>query len=177
MKSLRKFLKSFKKWASGLSISRILPFGFLLALPIFLYVKTQKVGRAITRIRSNPTDTLIYETLLEAGYNPMYWVVVARHETGNYTSSIYENARNLFGMKLPKIRPTTAIGEFAGHARYFDRKASVDDLILYMDYFDYPKSFSSLSGQVRYMKEKGYFGDSYENYYNACNRIWNQLQK
>jgi len=40
----------------------------------------------------------------------------AGFETGNFTSVIFKENNNLFGMKLPKVRKTTAIGENRGHA-------------------------------------------------------------
>lgn len=75
--------------------------------------------------------------------NPRYWFVStnliyaqAKHETGNFTSSIFKNNNNLFGMKLAKKRSTTAIGEKSGHAVYKTLFHSV------LDYFKRQKEFN-----------------------------------
>lgn len=39
-------------------------------------------------------------------------------ETNNFTSNIFKNNNNLFGMKCAKQRPTIHIGENLGHAQY-----------------------------------------------------------
>ena len=54
-------------------------------------------------------------------------------ETGNFTSRIFRESHNLFGMKLPKIRPTVATGERYGHATYCHWKDSVDDYLLWQE--------------------------------------------
>lgn len=41
-----------------------------------------------------------------------------RLETGNLSSTISRKNKNLFGMKYPRKRETTAIGEYLGHAKY-----------------------------------------------------------
>ena len=52
-------------------------------------------------------------------------------ETGSFRSSIFKEANNLFGMKLARSRPTTAIGEYSGHAMYDHWTQSVMDYALY----------------------------------------------
>lgn len=68
---------------------------------------------------------------------PVYWLLPtrliyaqARLETGNFTSDIYKEGYNLFGMKLPKVRPTTATGENRGHAVFPSVWHSVYDYFL-----------------------------------------------
>lgn len=54
-------------------------------------------------------------------------------ETGNFTSKNYRIRNNLFGMKFPGKRPTTAIGKSKnyGYAIYEDFKASIEDRFIY----------------------------------------------
>lgn len=52
-------------------------------------------------------------------------------ETGNFKSCIFRENNNLFGMKLAKVRPTTAIGYNYGHAAYNNWQESVDDYLLW----------------------------------------------
>lgn len=54
----------------------------------------------------------------------------AKLETGNFTSPIFKENHNLFGMKVAEKRPTSAIGINRGHAQYRDWKDSVIDYAL-----------------------------------------------
>ena len=58
----------------------------------------------------------------------------ARLETGNFTSDIFKENHNLFGMKVAEKRPTLAIGLHRGHAQYRDWKDSVVDYALFQSY-------------------------------------------
>lgn len=55
----------------------------------------------------------------------------ARLETGNFSSSIFKENNNLFGMKVATKRPTTNKGEENGHAYYENWKESVVDYAFY----------------------------------------------
>ena len=60
---------------------------------------------------------------------PMYAVALysqAVHETNNFTSNIYQNANNAFGMRIAGVRPQnrvgvfeTANGNFAMYAKFW----------------------------------------------------------
>ena len=52
-------------------------------------------------------------------------------ETGNFTSRIFRENHNLFGMKLAKVRPTVATGEQYRHATYCSWQDSVNDYLLW----------------------------------------------
>ena len=52
-------------------------------------------------------------------------------ESGNFTSDIFKENNNLFGMKLPRLRATEATGENRGHATFETWDDSVDDYALY----------------------------------------------
>lgn len=54
----------------------------------------------------------------------------ARLESGNFTSDIFIENNNLFGMKVAERRPTTAIGVNRGHAVYKSWQESVLDYAL-----------------------------------------------
>ncbi len=58
----------------------------------------------------------------------------ARLETGNFTSDIFKENHNLFGMKVAGKRPTSALGEHRGHAKYRNWKDSVVDYALFQSY-------------------------------------------
>jgi uncharacterized FlgJ-related protein len=52
-------------------------------------------------------------------------------ESGSYTSDVYTKANNCFGMKLAKQRPTTAIGEYKGYAKYKNIRDCLIDYALW----------------------------------------------
>lgn len=58
----------------------------------------------------------------------------ARLETGNFTSDIFKENHNLFGMKMAEKRPTSAIGINRGHASYTNWRESVIDYALFQSF-------------------------------------------
>ncbi len=58
----------------------------------------------------------------------------AKLETGNFTSDIFKENHNLFGMKMAEKRPTSAIGINRGHAAYSNWKQSVIDYALFQSF-------------------------------------------
>ena len=69
--------------------------------------------------------------------NPEVAMAQAKLETGNFTSSIWIENRNLFGMHQPHIRPTYSMGEAKKCAIYSHWLYSVKDYKLMQDfYFD-----------------------------------------
>lgn len=58
----------------------------------------------------------------------------ARLETGNFTSDIFKENHNLFGMKMAELRPTSAVGVNRGHALYTNWKESVVDYALFQSF-------------------------------------------
>lgn len=63
--------------------------------------------------------------------HPEIVLAQARLESGNFTSSIFLENNNLFGMKKAYSRPTTAVGEARGHAVYNSWQQSLADYALY----------------------------------------------
>jgi hypothetical protein len=52
-------------------------------------------------------------------------------ETGNFSSRVYKQNNNLFGMRLPKSRLTTATSSNYGYAVYPDVFSSIEDRLIY----------------------------------------------
>lgn len=119
-------------------------------------------------------DLLIQKVLTDHGYSPLmakYFAAVSRHETGNYTSNVLKSANNLFGMKFPRIRQTTARHEDkSGYAVYSDKADSVRDLVHYLIARDYPRHFVSARSLVSFMKDKAYFEAPLTEYINGVER-------
>lgn len=58
----------------------------------------------------------------------------AKLESGTFTSKIFKQNNNMFGMRMPRQRPTTAISEQNGFAMYRDWKDCLYDYALYQAY-------------------------------------------
>jgi len=108
-----------------------------------------------------------------------YWIAISQHETAGWTSRVYREGNNLFGMTRAS-KNTLAIGalDYGEHqAIYKSIRDSAKDQILYLNVrFHYPREFGSLKDLIDYMKSKGYFGDSVSNYYSAVSRWYAQDQ-
>jgi len=71
----------------------------------------------------------------------------AKIETGHFTSKVFRENHNLFGMKLPRQRSTTAIGEQYNHAEYTSWRQSVVDYKLWQD-----KVLTKVKGRRAYLR-------------------------
>lgn len=96
---------------------------------------------------------------------------VAAHETGNFKSNLLNRYNNAFGMRPAKKRAKfyDAVTD-DNYAIYSSVKKSVDD---FMDWFHYHKKDipTDVTQGVYFMKSKGYFEDSVENYLNGV-KYW-----
>lgn len=89
-----------------------------------------------------------------------WWFLVSQMETAGFTSNLFRNFHNLFGMKQPAKRDTLSLGPTpSGFATFASDQDSVKDLALYLREFHYPYDFNTLDDQLKFMKSKGYFGD------------------
>lgn len=75
----------------------------------------------------------------------------ARLETGNFTSKIFKENKNMFGMKLPRLRKTTAIGEQNNHAKYTSWVQSLADYKLWQS--DVLKKANTKRKYLRYLSK------------------------
>jgi uncharacterized FlgJ-related protein len=68
--------------------------------------------------------------------SPEVIVAQAKLETGHFSSELCVRYNNLFGMKMPRNRPTTAVAEtINGYAIYRSWYESVEDMKLFQDYY------------------------------------------
>lgn len=108
--------------------------------------------------------------LIMGGMNIMYIDVAiaqSKLETNNYTSDIFLESGNLFGMKVAKLRPYTHFGEHRGHADYKGMwKLSVIDYALWQA--REAKNVKSID-QYYYLLSKMYAEDP--NYINKLKNI------
>ena len=98
------------------------------------------------------------------------WITaIAQFETANFSSRIFNENRNAFGMTVPRIRPFLGTSSNIYHeglpmAKYSSTYRSAQDFVEYLKYFNYPTNIKSIDSFVKMMKDKGYFSDSYTNY-------------
>jgi len=107
-----------------------------------------------------------------------YIVAQAKHETGNFQSGVYNNNLNMFGMLMPRKRPTLATpgtpsretpGAF--WAKFKTDGDSIRDLFLWMDYTKFPLLVSDADEYANELKQRSYYGDTVTNYSNAL-KAW-----
>lgn len=67
--------------------------------------------------------------------NPQIVFSQAILETGNFTSELFVEGKNLFGFRVAKKRPTPAIGEYNYHAKYWHFYDSIRDYKYFQDYW------------------------------------------
>lgn len=137
------------------------------------------VGLVVVMMRKQNPTRIIIDELTEAGYSERMarmWVAVSRHETGDFTSPLFRNANNMFGMMQPKIRATTSIGTYRASegdfARFRNLSDSAKDLVLYLRARQYPRDFETVDKLVEFMKSKGYFQDNIDRYKNGVKRFY-----
>ena len=87
---------------------------FLVPWGVLYLMHLRKQDRLIKMNTINKIGKEVYFLLLEHGVSlqlARYITAQAAHETGNFTSKIFKENNNLFGMKKPAVRKTYAIGE------------------------------------------------------------------
>ena len=81
-----------------------------------------------------PNQREVYEELVRLDVKfPDIVLAQTILESGNFSSKVAKQNNNLFGMRMPKVRQTTAIGQRYGYARYYNWKESVKDYKLWQE--------------------------------------------
>ncbi len=147
---------------------------FLLLSPVLLLLS--KTGRQKLMNTRNSIGEDLFYILLGLGINITlckYLVAQAAHETANFTSKIFKLNNNLFGMKLPKVRLTTAIGEKYGHAVFKSLEDSAEDMAFYLaaNRMNFIK-YKSLDEYIEDLKSRKYFEADLETYKNGCKHFY-----
>ena len=141
-----------------------------LALLFYLFVKflrTEKTPQVSNVKIHEDYRAYILAQLSAAGITgelAKYIFSQAAFETGNFSSVIFKEQNNLFGMKLARVRPTTATGEKRGHAVFKSIADSVKDYAIYYRYVKLPSAFSGIPAFTRALKDKKYFEADYNQY-------------
>lgn len=84
--------------------------------------------------KTPPNQREVYQQIVSIGIKfPDVALAQAILESGNFKSKIAKENNNFFGMRLPKSRQTTAVGQKSGYARYLSWKDSIRDFKLWQD--------------------------------------------
>ena len=94
----------------------------------------------------------------------------AMHETGNFTSRLYLEQNNLFGMGHPIIRETTSLGDVRGFANYATLEDSVTDMLLWLTEFNLKPTYTDSKDYVKDIRQNGYFTAPFIDYHNALRK-------
>jgi len=141
-----------------------------LALLSYLFVKSlrTKENPQVSKVKiKDDYRAYILAQLSNSGITgelAKYIFCQAAFETGNFSSEIFRDQNNLFGMKLARVRPTTATGEKRGHAVFKSIADSVKDYAIYYRYVKLPSAFSGIPAFTRALKDKKYFEANYDLY-------------
>lgn len=122
----------------------------------------------------------LIQYLSDAGYDPaMAKMIVAqsRHETGNYTSKLFQDWNNPWGMMHPLKRTTASAGANpSGFATYENLDDAARDYVYYLQALGYNQSYPDVRAFVSELKKKGYFEDNLTTYMSSVNSIYKSLK-
>lgn len=148
----------------------------LLILLLLLIVFSKKI-LAMIKHKDDPYNRSI---IRESEYAALeqYIIAQAKHETANFTSNVYRVDNNMFGMKLALRRPQNAKKGLASpepepykyYARFESDSESMKDFIEWLRFNRFPTNVANVDEYAQKMKDKGFYGDSVENYSRALRR-------
>lgn len=105
---------------------------------VFLFCSSGFLNFTVGQINENDQITYekLYEQIIQSGIKfPEVVFAQAILETGHFKSKLFQEANNLFGMKMPIKRETLAIGKKKGGYAVFDNWiSSVNDYQLWQGY-------------------------------------------
>ena len=144
---------------------------FLIGLVIaFLGFRTLK--------KSNPKQT-ITKILARSKYKAYTcWIIQqSALETGYWSSKIFNDFNNGFGMGVPGIRESLRVGDYLAtygenFSTYKNFEDSVKDYVIWAEYFRMPTNFNRPEQFVTFLESKGYAEDP-----NYANLVLSLIQK
>jgi uncharacterized FlgJ-related protein len=89
----------------------------------------------------------------------------AKFESGNFTSDIFWENNNPYGMKCPKKRKTLCIGTNRNHGVFNSVKEATIDYVYYMEALNIPFDEKNVKKYVYLLKQKRYFEAEVNHYY------------
>jgi len=123
----------------------------------------------ITSRRKEKPLAAISRILREQGLDPpMVRLLQAQaiHETGNFTSRLFLENNNVFGMKIPSIRKTLNVAPGTEiFSQFVSIGDSVKDMLFYLDHFSIPLNQDDPFLYAQVLKDKNYYEDPVEIYF------------
>ena len=118
-----------------------------------------------TLTKKNPRRTIerIIKRSKYKDYLP-YILAQSKLETGNFTSRLALDEKNLFGMGVPSKRKSLRIGQYLApngerFSVYRNWSDSVNDYLLYLEEFNFPTNLNSCKSFAEKLKSQGYATD------------------
>lgn len=144
----------------------------LLALSGALFLKLSKTKNRPTVNNSiNKDAAKVFTTLVALGFTTQqasFITAQAGHETGGFTSVIFKENNNCFGMKFPSIRKTFATGTQYGHATFASLTDCIKDFLLYYKFVKLLDTYSGIDTYIKALKERNYFEADLNQYIAGC---------
>lgn len=122
------------------------------------------------------TKENLVKTMVDSGIQHVDIVLAqAILESGNFKSVVFKTKNNMFGMKMPRKRETTAINErgYTGYATYKNWVDCVRDYKLYQDYVTKNKNVS----KSKYLSIIAKSYSETEDYVEKLHKIMSQNKK
>lgn len=146
-------------------------------LTYFLTVGLLSLVAYLVYLWRNQPEKVIRREFKRSGVSPRLtdlWVAVAKHETAGFTSRVFREGRNMFGMTLPRGE-TLAIGKLPygeGQAIFKSLTDSARDQVLYFTRrFRYPTNITTPESLVENMAGRGYFTSDPRQYLEGIKRF------
>lgn len=132
--NLTRFLKNLLAFFLGLIVGMLL-FGIFTIIEV---PNSEEEVQEVTILNLLKQPEIFQDEVLEYIYelridHPQIVFAQAIKESGNFTSVIFKENHNLFGMRVPERRATTCIGINRTYAVYSNWKASIIDYALYQE--------------------------------------------
>jgi uncharacterized FlgJ-related protein len=159
-----------KNLGNSPTMLRGLPLLLLLLALLLIALKTWISPKKMSTINNNVER--YREQLVLLGFDPAFTYILisqAAHETANFTSNVFLSNSNMFGMRYPTKRKTTALQELNGYAYYTSIEEGLKDIRLYFDYAALKTNYKTIAEYCEALKNKKYFEALLTEYINGMN--------
>ena len=160
---------SWLKMAGGFLIIVLFVFG---GIPLLRHFEMEREIKLIMANESKFTEEKLIDEIKSLHF-PFPYIVMAQaiHESGNYSSKLFLENRNMFGMKCALSRITTCKGEQGGYALYNTWSDCVIDRALYSTTY-----LSNVKTEDEYYNFLSQFYAEDREYVNKLKRIIDQKE-
>jgi len=126
----------------------------LILILLILNPFSLRSGNNILKVKNDINYKILYNQLLKTSIMyPDIAFAQAVLESAHFKSPLFIRANNLFGMKIPTKRPTTAIGSTNGYSKYSNWNSSVLDYKLWQEFLFKRKGVMTRKEYILYIKK------------------------